>query len=208
MHCSSLHGFLSRVMVSDHEIMCYPLYDRPGAVILAAEVYWFWAPSLCLPGHTTLTPQSSSFNFIFAFYCWLILLVEHYSTVQVQRHKPAALIISDLTQRLFTSIGAILFVCTITPSIFSFSFLTSFCAHCSRVASHHPVRDQASLFILVKELEHPTPSRKYLADLSTMTRTHFKKTIQFKADYAPSVITEYKSQRTGSQRWQSTERAQ
>ena len=49
----------------------------------------------------------------------------------------------------------------------------------------------------MKELEHPTPSRKYLADLSTISRTHFKKTIQFKADYAPSVITKYKSQRTG-----------
>ena len=49
----------------------------------------------------------------------------------------------------------------------------------------------------MKELEHPTPSRKYLANFSTMTETHFKKTTQFKADYAPSVITKYESQRTG-----------
>ena len=30
-----------------------------------------------------------------------------------------------------------------------------------------------------------------------MTGTHFKKTTHFKADYAPSVITKYESQRTG-----------
>ena len=53
------------------------------------------------------------------------------------------------------------------------------------------------ILILVKELEHLTPSRKYLANFSTMTETHFKKTTQFKADYAPSVITKYESQRTG-----------
>ena len=49
----------------------------------------------------------------------------------------------------------------------------------------------------MKELGHHSPSRKYLANLSTMTGTHFKKTTHFKADYAPSVITKYESQRTG-----------
>ena len=117
---------------------------QAGVVILVAEVYWFWAPSLCLSAHTTLTPQSSVFNFIFASYCWLIRLVEHYSKVQVQLHTPAALIILDPTPCLFTSTGAIPFVCTITPIYILFSFLPSCCAHFSRVASYHPVRDQAS----------------------------------------------------------------